>query len=152
MKLLKALFSVTVIAFTVTNVQAMPAATPTHNLNSSIPILFVHTISKESHYFDSYTASYYGGVSQKDPCSDLHLLRSFTFLGVKDSTYIYDSEHLVSYFGERLTCVKTDILWNSKTSSTGNIQLLWDEDALSYVAATPSKVTIDLDQDGTPGS
>jgi hypothetical protein len=152
MKLLKVFISATVLALTVTNAQAMPDAAPTQKLDSSQNIFVIHFKSKTSHYFAGFTEYYYTGISPSAPCSDLAPYTNFSFTGIYNWDHEFDSGAIIAYFGPRLTCLKEDLVWDNKRYSTGNVQVMWDEKAYAYVAATPSEATFDFDTDGTPAS
>ena len=89
----------------------------------------------------------YVGKSQTAPCSDLEMVGQSTFKDELFSiTFPVASEDIVESLGESLTCIKTDfmIVESKNVYSTGNIQLLWDDNSKSYTAATPNKVTMDF--------
>jgi hypothetical protein len=89
----------------------------------------------------------YVGKSQSAPCSDLEMVAEATFKDELFSiTFPVASEDIVDTFGESLTCIKTDfmIAETKNVYSTGNIQLIWDENTHAYTAATPNKVTMDF--------
>jgi hypothetical protein len=113
-------------------------------------ILSVHFIIHKF-YGVSFIEEDFLGTSEKAPCSDLKSigLTSYSFTGSiftsnYDNVIAYDSVGIEEEFGKGLTCIKTNVIWNNQTFSTGNIELIWDKSEYAYVAANPDRATIDF--------
>lgn len=114
--------------------------------NDSVPVLTINIKNDKPDYFTTYTEEYYGGVSQTAPCSDLHLVNTVNgyWMSGSNSVLSMASKDMVNSWGQRLTCIRYDITYSGNVYSSGSIQTVWDENALSYVSATPNKINITL--------
>jgi hypothetical protein len=119
------------------------------NLTTSeyAPIIFTYILYTDHSYWAMITYDYFAGTSTTAPCSDM--TRIATDDGITFITNYTDkvpSDRLVQIFGPAKTCVRFDIAIAGVDTifTTGNTQLLWDENSKAYTAATPSKVTLDL--------
>jgi hypothetical protein len=149
MKLLNIFVTAFLLAFTTVNAQAIPASA--QSLKPDPTLFTIHFKTNEWHVFTGYTERLFAGSSQKDPCSDLSFFHTSDWTGISNWDHKFDSEAIIGHFGKRATCIKQDIIWNDSVYSTGNIQVMWDEETNSYVSATPSEVTLDFDK-ATPAS
>lgn len=97
----------------------------------------------------------YTGFSRTAPCSDLVLVNADSdneAIEIDQGFTVDDvilSDELSRTLGYGKTCMKVEMVVNSKLFSSGNIQLIWDRDNDEYTQAIPSGYTIDL-RDAVP--
>ncbi|MES2217496.1 MAG: hypothetical protein V4501_03695 [Pseudomonadota bacterium] len=153
MKYIKAIPSIALLIMVSTIANAESITLPPAKKSPNLPIILKIQAISSNTYISSYSDQTYTGTSTKAPCTDLQLFTNdYHWVGtVNGLTQNLSSLDLVQKYGQRITCLEEDIVWDEKIYSTGKIQLLWDENSRTYTAATPNKATIDFNTE-TPAT
>jgi len=98
----------------------------------------------EAYVIDGSTTSI--GYSADAPCSDLSVVYTAgssngVAIEIESISDVVTADQMEL---PGITCLRTDLMANGKTYSTGNIKFTWDADAQTYTDMSPRAVVLDL--------